>query len=431
MRTAKLLATLLLGGAALAPALAAVPARAEILPPPASAMVDPATLASTSADYRQLLQRANDDLLKSLKANNPSITEDAVDHTKQPASLADWDWVKNSGYAVPADAYQKAGIAILEPFRTLPRSILAESEAQVTAINNAASLPQGEHALFDADGISFAYFLAEALGPKLGNAYLSAYEKGEIKKAAALMKASEVSTGAAKSYFNYPRPFLIDQNRIRLVLDEKIIADGEPYGATGGAFPSGHTNTGYTDTLVLAEMLPERFAALVARGAGYGYSRVVLGVHYPLDVMGSRMIAQHNVANLLADPGYVKLFDEAKNELRAALEKECGQPLAECAKAGSPADDPWAGEAVRSFYRFTMTYGLDRPGDTDVPMQVPADAETLLARLRPDLSADALRALIVRTALPSGYALDSADAKSGFWQRIDLYDAALLAQHAS
>ncbi len=68
-------------------------------------------------------------------------------------------------------------------------------------------------ALADAEGISYLYFLADALGPKLGKAFLAAYDKGELGKAAALIKASEVSTGAAKKHFDYKRPFLM-QNSI-------------------------------------------------------------------------------------------------------------------------------------------------------------------------------------------------------------------------
>ncbi|WP_141103552.1 phosphatase PAP2 family protein, partial [Salmonella enterica] len=83
---------------------------------------------------------------------------------------------------------------------------------------------------------------------------------------------------------------------IHLTPDDVVVKDGHPYTAGGGAFPSGHTNTGYTDALLMAEMIPERFDALVIRGARYGYSRLVLGVHYPLDVMGARMVAQRNVA---------------------------------------------------------------------------------------------------------------------------------------
>ncbi|GKW01809.1 hypothetical protein PEC301877_06240 [Pectobacterium carotovorum subsp. carotovorum] len=101
----------------------------------------------------------------------------------------------------------------------------------------------------------------------------------------------------------------------------------KPYTAYGGAFPSGHANTGYTDALLLAEMIPERFVPLIDRGARYGYSRIVLDVHYPLDVIGSRMIAERNVAHYLNDPQYRRLFEQAKTTLHSALEKACGTTL--------------------------------------------------------------------------------------------------------
>lgn len=45
------------------------------------------------------------------------------------------------------------------------------------------------------------------------------------------------------------------------------------------------------------------------------------------------------------------------------------------------------------------------------------------------LSAADRRDLLVQTALASGYPLDTKDPQSGFWQRINLYDAALETQH--
>lgn len=95
-------------------------------------------------------------------------------------------------------------------------------------------------------------------------------------------------------------------------------------------------------------MIPERYDALVARGARYGYSRIVLGVHYPLDVIGSRMVAERNVAHYLNDPHYRVLFNEARDQLRAALAKACGTSLAECAKS-SVKDDPRRDPAMRDF----------------------------------------------------------------------------------
>ncbi len=137
------------------------------------------------------------------------------------------------------------GITLLSAFNTLPEAVLKDNLATVTAINHDADVNTRHQALADAESV----------------------------------KASEVSTGAAKKYFHYPRPYQVPGNTIHLTPDDVVVKDGHPYTAGGGAFPSGHTNTGYTDALLMAEMIPERFDALVIRGARYGYSRLVLGVH--------------------------------------------------------------------------------------------------------------------------------------------------------
>lgn len=76
---------------------------------------------------------------------------------------------------------------------------MKQNLATVTAINRDAVQTTRRQALADAQGISYLYFLSDALGPRLGNAFLTAYDQGALGKAAALIKASEVSTGEAKS----------------------------------------------------------------------------------------------------------------------------------------------------------------------------------------------------------------------------------------
>ena len=238
-----------------------------------------------------------------------------------------------------------------------------------------------------------------------------------------------MSTGAAKKHFNNPRPFLIQGNTIHLVPDDVVVKDNKPYTADGGSFPSGHTNTGYTDALLMAEMIPERFDALVTRGARYGYSRIVLGVHYPLDVMGSRMVAQRNVAHYLNDAKYRGLFNEARVQLRTALEKECGTTLAECAKVPAK-DDPYRDPAMVAFYRFTMTYDLPQQKGEKQSLKVPQGAEVLLEAALPNLSAAQRRALMVKTALPAGYPLSGDNDAQQFWQRLNLPAAYAMANKA-
>ncbi len=393
----------------------------------AAALANSVTPAASSQAYDDLEQQALAQLRHALQGDAATLTRDRLAHTKQNQTQADTAWLKASGYDFQTRANQQAGIALLSAFSTLPETVVKQNLATVTAINRDAVQTMRRQALADAEGISYLYFLSDALGPRLGKAFLTAYDQGALGKAAALIKASEVSTGEAKKHFNNPRPFLVQGNTIHLVPDDVVVKDNQPYTADGGSFPSGHTNTGYTDALLLAAMIPERYDALVARGARYGYSRIVLGVHYPLDVIGSRMVAERNVAHYLNDPHYRVLFNEARDQLRAALAKACGTSLAECAKS-SVKDDPWRDPAMRDFSRFTMTYDLPQQKGPQPRLQVPEGAEVLLEDALPHLSAAQRRALMVNTALPAGYPLSGTTPEQQFWQRLNLSAAWEMAQ---
>jgi membrane-associated phospholipid phosphatase len=385
--------------------------------PQAAALAAQTSTGSTPV-YTQLEQQSLQAERKYLQGDGSTLTRDALEKAKQNSTQADKAWLKKSGYDFNVKQNQQAGIALLSGFSTLPASVLDANRATVTNINLNATQNTRHQALQDAEAISSLYFLSDAMGPRLGKAFLAAYDKGEISKAAALIKASEVSTSAAKKHFNYPRPFLHEGNTIHLVPDDVVVKDNVRYTADGGSFPSGHTNTGYTDALLMAEMVPERFEALVTRGARYGYSRLVLGVHYPLDVMGSRMVAERNVATYLNDARYQVLFKEARDQLRAALEKECGTSLAECARTVGK-DDPYRSPDMKQFYRFTLNYNLPKANVKNTAVQVPQGAEILLKTALPHLSDAQIRQLMVKTALPNGYPL-SGNAEQSFWQRVDL-----------
>lgn len=395
--------------------------------PQIAAIVNTTTPASSSPAVVELESAVQTALINSIKGENSTLVRSQLDSAKQGGKKVDKAWLQASGYDFGKKANQQAGIELLSAFSKLPKATLDQNLATVENINLNATDGARRQALVDAEGQNYLYFLADAMGPRLGQAFIRAYDKGELGKAAALLKASEVSTGEAKKHFDYKRPFLIPGNTIHLVPDSAVVKDNHPYTADGGSFPSGHTNTGYTDALLMAQMLPERFVPLIDKGARYGYSRIVLGVHYPLDVMGSRMVAERNVAHYLNDPQYRKLFDEAKQQLRSALEKECGTSLADCARVPAQ-DDPYAAKPMQAFYRFTMTYNLPAEKVKAAPLVVPEGAEVLLEAPLPKLSAAQRRQLMVRTALANGYPL-SGDASQSFWQRLNLHDAVKAAGH--
>lgn len=389
--------------------------------PQIAAIANTTTPASNSPAVVALEGSVQTALINSIKGDSSTLARSQLETAKQGGKQVDKAWLQASGYDFGKKANQQAGIELLSAFSKLPEATLAQNLATVENINLNATDGARRQALVDAEGQNYLYFLADALGPKLGEAFIRAYDKGELGKAASLLKASEVSTSEAKKHFDYKRPFLIPGNTIHLVPDSAVAKDNHPYTADGGSFPSGHTNTGYTDALLMAQMLPERYVPLIDRGARYGYSRIVLGVHYPLDVMGSRMVAERNVAHYLNDPHYRELFDAAKQQLRSALEKECGTSLRECAKVPAQ-DDPYAAKAMQTFYRFTMTYNLPAAKVKASPLVVPEGAEVLLEAPLPNLSAAQRRQLMVRTALADGYPL-SGDASQSFWQRLNLHDA--------
>ena len=76
--------------------------------------------------------------------------------------------------------------------------------------------------------------------------------------------------------------------------------------ANSPSYPSGHTTHGYAEGILLALLIPERYPQMVARAAEYGNSRIVIGAHYAMDVIGGRTLALYDLAQLLANkPGYV------------------------------------------------------------------------------------------------------------------------------
>lgn len=323
---------------------------------------------------------------------------------------------KSAPFSTPKPANH---IAILTGFSTLPPAIMQQNLAETVAINNTAAPAVAAKAVDDNYAIE-GPAIFDALGSRLAPAFADALKAGQLPKTSALLFgddaliAPRVGTSAEKKYFDYKRPFEVAPQLIR------HYSDGRPdlYEAVrgSGSFPSGHTTWGYTQAFLIASMLPEVGPQVLARGADFGYHRIVLGVHYPLDVIGGRMMAEASAAGILADPRFDQLLAQAKTELRTALAARVGAPIGRivaCQQPWSPTPDALAS------YRMRQTYSFVPAGDTTRPVEVPLGAENLIRAAHPTLSDAALRAILAKTALPAGYPLDKSGPAGG-WQRLDI-----------
>jgi acid phosphatase (class A) len=158
-----------------------------------------------------------------------------------------------------------------------------------------------------ADVVKSVFRFADVLGPGFNEANLP-------KTTALFQAASEDAALVAKSgkqYFNRARPFVASSD-VHPTVPEKQSGAYDSY-------PSGHATFGYMSAILLAQMVPEKRAALFTRGREYGENRVVDGVHYPSDVEAGRIDGTLVAAALMANPKFQQAFAAAKAEVRAAL----------------------------------------------------------------------------------------------------------------
>ena len=113
---------------------------------------------------------------------------------------------------------------------------------------------------------------------------------------------------SAKQEFARPRPFEVEPRLAPII--------ARP---SSRSYPSGHSLWAYTTALVLADMVPERRAQLLARADQYARNRTVAGVHYPSDVEAGRLAGTALAAMLFTCPAFEREQAAARKELRAAL----------------------------------------------------------------------------------------------------------------
>jgi undecaprenyl-diphosphatase len=66
------------------------------------------------------------------------------------------------------------------------------------------------------------------------------------------------------------------------------------------SFPSGHTATSFACATVLSALVPRAAPAFYVLALAIGYSRIYIGVHWPLDVVGGALLGIATALLLLA-----------------------------------------------------------------------------------------------------------------------------------
>ena len=160
--------------------------------------------------------------------------------------------------------------------------------------------PRGEMATRDVTDDRFTVF-ACAIGRKLDTTSSPA-----LTRIFARM-SDQGMVGRAKDGFAVKRPYLRD--------DLPICEPKTAHLAGNGDYPSGHTSSGWSAALILAELMPDRATRILRRGRQYGESRYICGSHSRSAVEAGYMAGSVLVAMLHTSPDFRREMDVARSEL--------------------------------------------------------------------------------------------------------------------
>ena len=233
------------------------------------------------------------------------------------------------------------------------------------------------------------------------------------------MVGANGSTEPAKRFYKYARPYRWS-SAVQVL--PALIPAKSPTPTTDGGFTSGHSAEAMRNALAMAYAVPERFQEILSRGLELGESRILAGMHSPLDVLSGRIHGEAVVAANLVDPANAAKkaagYAQAHSTLMAAT-STTPTTFTAFAQSGSDRFSDYA--TNKANYLRRMTYGFAPIAPANVAASVPKGAEVLLETRLPYLSDAQRRVVLKTTAVASGYPV--MDDPEG-WGRLNLFAAA-------
>lgn len=210
-------------------------------------------------------------------------------------------------YLTPADLPD--GMALLPP---MPRAGSAELARDLDGAARAVAIRGGARwALATSDAELFTPTATEAMACAAGRQIDAVATPLTFKLLSRAAGDFSASTSAPKDHYRRARPFMENGQPTCTPGAEAVLRKN-------GSYPSGHSAIGYGWGLVLAELIPGRTTALVARGRAFGDSRRVCNVHWLSDVEEGRVTATAAFARLQSNPDFQADLAAARSELAAA-----------------------------------------------------------------------------------------------------------------
>ncbi|MCI1865050.1 MAG: phosphatase PAP2 family protein [Bifidobacterium sp.] len=374
--------------------------------------------------------------------------------------------------------FGRGTVANADVLRHNDESTLAINQAGAAGGDGRTPTAQQKRALVDSD-YKMSETLPDALGPVLGGYFSQGLRNGSLPKTAELLTRTDPGTGwgdslladylsttTAKITFNHPRPY-VDRTdagypaaglsttlpiaKAPVWTDDNAITHNPSYDAmlTSGSFPSGHTTYAYSGAVGLATLLPQLGTEIVTRGSEAGNNRIVLGVHYSLDIMGGRIDGEAADTARWSDAAFRsdKLMP-AYDELQAYMARQCvdnGNTVKQdndfdtvqscVSRLGANADKGYTNsftdavsirpvtdrQSAIAAYTARLSYGFSQDSrQAGLAPVVPEGAQNLLLTAFPTLTDAERTQVLAASEIDSGYPLD--DTSQGY-QRLNLAKA--------